>query len=165
MVKRWYTDFKCGCTDTNNAECSNRPNSVVVLENIKKLHKLVLANHKLKLHDIAEELKISEGQCIQHFARTFVNNKVAFKVGAAFAHSRSKTTMHQQFRALFATMQCNKEFLCKYVTMDETWIPHFTPELNRQSAEWTPAGKSCPNQPKTQTLTGKVLASIFWDAH
>ena len=30
-------------------------------ENMKKLHKHVLDNHELKLHEIAEEVKISEG--------------------------------------------------------------------------------------------------------
>ena len=48
--------------------------------------------------------------------------------------------------------------------VDETWIHHFTPESNQQSAEWTAAGESCPKQPKTQISAGKVLASIFWDA-
>ena len=47
--------------------------------------------------------------------------------------------------------------------MDETWIQHFTPESNLQSAEWTAAGKSHPKQPKTQTSAGKVLASVFWN--
>ena len=61
VVKRWYTDFKCGCTDTNDAECSGCPNFAVVSENFKKLLELVLADHKLKLHEIAEELKVSEG--------------------------------------------------------------------------------------------------------
>ena len=56
-----------------------------------------------------------------------------------------------------------KEFLRKYVTMDETWINHFTPESNRQSAEWTAAGESRPKRPKTHTLSGKVLVSVFWD--
>ena len=60
-VKRWYADFKRGHTDTNDVECSVRPNSAVVLENTKKLHKLVLADCKLKLRVIAKELKISEG--------------------------------------------------------------------------------------------------------
>ena len=50
------------------------------------------------------------------------------------------------------------------MTMGETWIHHFTPESNRQSAECTAAGESCLKQPKTQTSAGKVLASIFWDA-
>ena len=61
MIKRWYTDFKHSRTDTNDAECSGYTNSAVVLENTKKLHKLILVDHKLKLHEIAEELKISEG--------------------------------------------------------------------------------------------------------
>ena len=60
-VKRWYADFKRGRTDTNNAERSGRPNSAVVPENTKKLHKFVLADRKLKLREIAEALKISEG--------------------------------------------------------------------------------------------------------
>ena len=65
MVKRWYADFKRGRTDTNDAERSGHSNSVVFSENTKKkktnLHKLVLAARKLKLREIAEELKISEG--------------------------------------------------------------------------------------------------------
>ena len=61
MVKRWYADFKHGCTVTNDDKCLGCPNSVAVPENTKKLHKLVLADQKLKLHEIAEELKISEG--------------------------------------------------------------------------------------------------------
>ncbi|KAL7725918.1 hypothetical protein ACLKA6_000684 [Drosophila palustris] len=57
------------------------------------------------------------------------------------------------------------EFLRRYITMDETWIHHFTPESNRQSAEWHAAGESRPKRPKTQQLAGKVMASVFWDAH
>ena len=41
MVRRWYSVFKHGCTDTNDAECSGQLNSAVVLKNTKKLHKLV----------------------------------------------------------------------------------------------------------------------------
>ena len=35
-VKRWYADFKCGCTDTNDAECSHCLNSPVVPEKHQK---------------------------------------------------------------------------------------------------------------------------------
>ena len=33
MVKRRYADFKCGRTDTNDAERSHHPNSAVIPEN------------------------------------------------------------------------------------------------------------------------------------
>ena len=49
--------------------------------------------------------------------------------------------------------------------MDETWIHHFTPESKRSSSEWTAAGEPCPERPKAQQSTGKVMASVFWDAH
>ena len=56
-----------------------------------------------------------------------------------------------------------KDFLCKYVTVDETWIHHFTPESNLLSAEWTAAGENGPKRSKMQTSAGKVLASVFLD--
>ena len=53
----------------------------------------------------------------------------------------------------------------RYVTMYETWIHHYTPVSNQQSAQWTAKGQNHPKRPKTQMSTGKVLASVFWDAH
>ena len=69
MVKRWYADFKCSCTDTHDAECSGHPNLTVIrkTQKKKKLHKLILVDHKLKLHEIAEELKTSEGSAFMIF--------------------------------------------------------------------------------------------------
>ena len=96
-VKRWYADFKRGCTDTNDVETSVRPNLTVVPENTKKLHKLVLADRKLYLLKIAEELKISESNVFNILHGHFVNEKAVFKVGAAFAQSRSKTTPRRRF--------------------------------------------------------------------
>ena len=47
-VKRWYVAFKRGRTDTNDAEHSGHPNSGVVSENTKILHKIVLADRNLE---------------------------------------------------------------------------------------------------------------------
>ena len=53
-VKMWHADFKRSCTDTNDVKCSGHPNSAVVLENTKKLQKIILIHCKLKLHEISE---------------------------------------------------------------------------------------------------------------
>ena len=60
MIKSGYANFKRGRTGKNDTKRSGRPNSAVVSEDTKKLLKLVLADCKLKLCEIAEELKISE---------------------------------------------------------------------------------------------------------
>ena len=58
-----------------------------------------------------------------------------------------------------------KDVLRQYVTMDETWIHHYTPETKWSSAEYIAAGESRPKRPKTQQWAGKVMAFVFWDEH
>ena len=49
--------------------------------------------------------------------------------------------------------------------MDVTWIHHYTLESREESKEWLTPGESTPKRPKTQQSSGKVIASVFWDAH
>ena len=86
MAKGWYADFKCGCKDKKDAERSGHLNLAVVLENTKKLHKLVLADHKLKLRKTAEELKISEGSVFTILHEHLSMRKLCSK-WVLFAHS------------------------------------------------------------------------------
>ena len=57
----WHSEFKLGRINTDDAERSGRPKSAVVPENITKVHKKALDGRKLKLREIADTLKISEG--------------------------------------------------------------------------------------------------------
>jgi histone-lysine N-methyltransferase SETMAR len=50
-------------------------------------------------------------------------------------------------------------FVRRFITMDETWIYHYTPESKQQSKQWTEAGCSAPK--KTVPSTGKITASVF----
>ena len=50
-----------------------------------------------------------------------------------------------RFRVLFATVSMQQKGVWdKYVSMEETWIHHITPESNWQSTEWTAVGESHP---------------------
>ncbi|KAF7267485.1 hypothetical protein GWI33_019316 [Rhynchophorus ferrugineus] len=44
---------------TDDGERSGRPKGVVADENIKKIHKIILNDRKLKMNNIADTLKIS----------------------------------------------------------------------------------------------------------
>ena len=41
------------------------------------------------------------------------------------------------------------EFLRRFITIDETWVHHFTPETKEQSKQWTEKGESAPKKAKT----------------
>ena len=161
MVKRWCADFECCHTGTNDAEHSGHPNSAVVLENTKNLHKLISAYHKVKLCEVAEELKISEGSVFTILHEYLYMRKLCSKLVLTVDQKQQHLNDSEHCLQLF--QHNKKEYLHKYVTMDETWIHHFTLESNQQSAEWTAADESCPKWPKIQISAGKVLAFIFWD--
>jgi [histone H3]-lysine36 N-dimethyltransferase SETMAR len=55
------------------------------------------------------------------------------------------------------------EFFRRFITMDETWLHHYTPWSNRQSADWTESDEPNPKREKTQRSAGQVMTSVFWD--
>jgi len=52
----------------------------------------------------------------------------------------------------------------QFITMDETWIHHYTPESKQQSKQWKEASCSAPKKTRLVPSAGKVMASVFWDA-
>jgi len=57
-----------------------------------------------------------------------------------------------------------KEFLRRFVTVDETWIHWCTPETKEQSKQWTSPGEPAPKKAKTVPSAGKVMATVFLDS-
>ncbi|KAF7286381.1 hypothetical protein GWI33_005674 [Rhynchophorus ferrugineus] len=56
---------------TEDGERSGRLKEVVTEEIIKKIHKIILNDHKLKLNEIADTLKIST-ECIHHIIHKYL---------------------------------------------------------------------------------------------
>jgi len=42
---------------------------------------------------------------------------------------------------------------------------YFTLETKEQSKQWTSPSEPAPKKAKTVKLIGKVMATVFWDAH
>ena len=55
------------------------------------------------------------------------------------------------------------EFLRRYITVDEKWIYHYTPETKEQSKQWVFEGERTPKKAKMVKSADKVMATVFWD--
>ena len=118
----------------------------------------------MKLQEIADVMKMSKGSVF-----TILHEHLSVRKRFSQWVPRSLTVDQKQQR-VDASEEClgifkrNKaEFFRRYITMDEVWIHHYTPESKRQSSKWTTTGESRLNRPKTQQLAGKVMASVSWD--
>ena len=77
-------------------------------------------------------------------------------------NKRNRETTSEQCLTLFKRNP--KEFLRRFVTVDETRIHWYTPETKEQSKQWTSPGERAPKKAKTVLSAGKVMATVFWDS-
>lgn len=67
--------------------------------------------------------------------------------------------------ALFAQFRRNKsEFWRRLITVDESWVHHYTPETKIQSKQWTAKGEPAPKEENIVFFFGwEGDCDIFWD--
>ncbi|GBP60912.1 hypothetical protein EVAR_48717_1 [Eumeta japonica] len=76
MVKKWFTEFRCGRTGTSHAERSGRPKEVVTSDLIDKIHRIhrTLDNWRMKVRKVTETVSISTER-VQHIIHGFLEMK------------------------------------------------------------------------------------------
>ncbi|KAG6461014.1 hypothetical protein O3G_MSEX012380 [Manduca sexta] len=62
-VYRWYKMFSESREDVNDEERAGRPSTSTIDEKIDEVKKMVLANRRITVREIAEDLGISIGSC------------------------------------------------------------------------------------------------------
>ena len=63
---------------------------------------------------------------------------------------QNKRNLEVASEAILALFRCNPdEFLRRYITLDETWIHHYTPETKEQSKQRIFEGKRALKKAKT----------------
>jgi len=78
-VYRWYKMFSEGREDVNDEERAGRPSTSTTDENIDKVKKIVLANRRITVREVAEDLNISIGSCHSIFTNDLGMKRVAAK--------------------------------------------------------------------------------------
>ncbi|KAG5338238.1 SETMR methyltransferase, partial [Acromyrmex charruanus] len=132
-VYNWVNEFKRGRTSTCDALCSGRPIEAATPEIIHKIYDIVLTNRRVKVRELVETTGISHGTVI--------------------------SILHEQLdiKKLSARWMPH-EFLCRFITVNETWIHYFTPETKEQSKQWTSPSEPALKKAKTVKSAGKVMA-------
>ncbi|EGI58468.1 FLJ37770-like protein, partial [Acromyrmex echinatior] len=59
-VYRWFSEFKMGCTSTEDTPRSGRPKEATNAEIAKQVHRIVLSDRKMKLRELTEAVGISK---------------------------------------------------------------------------------------------------------
>ncbi|GBP48509.1 Probable malonyl-CoA-acyl carrier protein transacylase, mitochondrial [Eumeta japonica] len=138
MVKKWARLFQQGRESCKDDPRPGRPVTVVTEENVRKIEKLVLADRRIKLWQIAEEMQISKeriGEIIhEHMNMRKISARWVPKMLTPFDKQRRLQTS----KDFFKLVGDNIEEICdRIVTVDETWVRQYDPESKQESMQWT----------------------------
>ena len=129
---------------------------------VKKIHKMVLDDRRLKVLELADMVGISKSAV----HRILTENLDMRKLYARWVPRL--LTMEQKQRREDVSIEClamfhsNKaEFLRRFITMDETWVHHFTPETKEQSKQWTAREESAPKRRRQFHLQARSWRQFF----
>jgi len=85
-------------------------------------------------------------------------------MGAQDAHrGAQKTACCMCLEISDALSQRRRRHIDHFVTGDETWVSHITPESKQQSLHWKHTGSPKRKKFKQTISTRKIMCTVFWD--
>ncbi|XP_017794503.1 PREDICTED: uncharacterized protein LOC108576094 [Habropoda laboriosa] len=164
-VKKWAAEFKHGHTSLQDNSRSGRPKTATTEEIMIKVHNIVLQDRRLKVSEIARDVGISDERVHHILTKELGMKKLSARwVPRLLTESLKHIRMQDSQDCLDRFKKNTTDFIRRFVTTDETWIHHYTPESKEQSEQWKRSGSPPPKKAKSILSAGKVMASIFWDA-
>ncbi|GBN15894.1 Histone-lysine N-methyltransferase SETMAR [Araneus ventricosus] len=159
-------EFKRRRTSTNDQNRSGRPEEETSSEMIDKIHDMVLSDRRIKVREIGEARGISQGTVFSILHEKLGVKKISERrVPCLLLMENKRNRVINSDAGLVLFRRNPDEFLRRYITVDAKWMRYYTPETKEQSKQWVFKGDSAPKKAKTVKSGGKVMATIFWDAH
>lgn len=129
---------------------------------IDKIYDMVLSDRRTKLREIFEATGVPKGTIISILHDKLALTKISARWVPRFLSAGNRHNLVVTSKALFARMRRNpNEFLHRFVTVDETWMHHYTLEMKKQSKWWIVKGEPAPKKVKTVEPARKVMATVF----
>ena len=164
-VKRWVAEFKRSRQSLEDDPRPGRPVTIAMPEMVNKDHGIVMTDRQVTERYIASTVGISQERVHSILTEDLEMRKLSARWVPRLLtvdQKHTRRTLSRRNLNLFEEDPAN--FLKRFVTMDETWVHHFTSETKQQSKQWKHLGSPPPKKAKTVPSAGKVMASVFWDA-
>ena len=151
-------------------------------DNVKRVDELIRQDRRLKLHEIASSLEISETS-----AHRIVFDELGYRKVSARWVPKQLTDNHKEqrldiCRELLRRSKSSRRvhghtanaggdflgydvtFLASIVTGDETWLHHCTPETKQDSMTWKHPSSPVAKKFKVMRSAKKIMGTVFWDS-
>jgi DNA-binding Xre family transcriptional regulator len=136
-IKKRAAQFKCDRTSLEDDPREGRPKSELTPEISEQVHDMVLDDRRMKVPEIAESIGISSNERVGYILHEELDMKklCARCVQRLLTADQKRTRMKISEQCLESFNKNKTDFVRRFITMDEIWIHHYTPESKQQSKQ------------------------------
>ncbi|UYV61861.1 hypothetical protein LAZ67_1006871 [Cordylochernes scorpioides] len=162
-VYRGYKMFSEGREDVNDEERAGRPSSSTTDEKINEMEKMILANRRITVREVAEDLNISIGSCHSIFINDLGMRRVAAKFVPKLLNCDQKQHRMNIANEMLDSVHDDPNLLQRVITGDEAWVYGNDMETKAQSSQWKLPHEPRPKKARQVRSNVKVLLTVFVD--
>ncbi|UYV67049.1 hypothetical protein LAZ67_4003761 [Cordylochernes scorpioides] len=162
-VYRWYKMFSEGREDVNDEERAGRPSTSTTDEKINEVKKMILANRRITVREVAEDLNISITSCHSIFINDLGMRRVAAKFVPKLLNCNQKQHSMNIANEMLDSVRDDPNLLQRVITGDEAWIYGYDVETKAQSSQWKLPHEPRPKKACQVRSNVKVLLTVFFD--
>lgn len=136
-VRKWAARFKEGISSTADCPRSGRPSTAVTEDNCSEIESLLETDRRWTCEELSQELSISPQSVLTILTDNLGLKKICARwVPHALSQEQkdNRVRIARQLRSRWRRE--GESFLNQIITLDETWVRAYEPELKSQSAEW-----------------------------
>lgn len=165
QVFAWFKEFRLGRTETKRLSGSFPKPTLRTSENIDLIKNLLQEDRRKTVSELSSESGLST-----FTVHKILRDNLGYSKLSARWIPRILSDEHKVQRLIFARdfvrqeFRLGKAFTERIVTMDETWVRYYVPEMKSQSSEWLPRGSRPPLKAKTVNSEKKLMLIVFFDA-
>ncbi|UYV81427.1 hypothetical protein LAZ67_20001160 [Cordylochernes scorpioides] len=137
-VYRWYIMFSEGREDVNDEERAGRPSTSTTDEKINEVENMILANRRITVREVAEDLNISIGSCHSIFINDLGMRRVAAKFVPKMLNCDQKQHRMNIANEMLDSVRDDPNLLQRVITGDEAGVVHheFLPQGRTVNKEY-----------------------------
>ncbi|XP_076181878.1 protein GVQW3-like [Ptiloglossa arizonensis] len=119
-VYRWYKMFSEGREDGNDKERAGRPSTSTTDEKMNEVEKMILANRRITVREVSEDLNISIGWCHSIFINDLGMRRVAAKFVPKLLNCDQKQLRMNIANEMLDSVRDDPNLLQRVITGDES---------------------------------------------
>ncbi|UYV73503.1 hypothetical protein LAZ67_10003842 [Cordylochernes scorpioides] len=162
-VYRWYKMFSEAREDVNDEVLAGRPSTSTTDEKINEVEKMILANRRITVREVAEDLNISIGSCHSIFINDLGMRRVATKFVPKLLNCDQKQNRMNIANEMLDSVRDDPNLLQRVITGDEAWVYDYEVETKVQSSQWKLPHEQGPKKARQVRSNVKVLLTVFFD--